>query len=243
MSSNVGTDDQPLFTTHAEAVAYGKKIHGNSGFGVKTVTTSEGQKRFNIYQPDLNMMGVQQTEPKPVPMVAKKQASIPSDSVGDERLFAADSDEEELEFLRQLQGNYVKSEREFLDDMSPFGQKDKIRYNRNYESYRDAQRAQQIKYNPDFAEWEDRIKVLEDRINASKPKPVVKKAPIDTAATDFVQRDAMANVTNSQVAPNVVIQDNSVNSSSQTSTTVSNKPPMPSPLNNNRTRANAYAMV
>jgi len=203
----------------------------------------------NLAQPSTAQPSTPPIETPPRPkVVAKKQASIPSDSVGDERLVSASSDEQELERLRRRNKGtydiYVPSYENFQNDRDRVSYEDFNRFGGDYDEFRKQREEDLLRNNKEYADREARIKILEDRINALEMQPTaLQKPPIDTAATEFVQRDALANVTNSQAAPNVVIQDNSVNSSSQSNTTVSNKPPMPSPLNNNRTRANAYAMV
>lgn len=71
-------------------------------------------------------------------------------------------------------------------------------------------------------------------------KADVIKPPVDVT-TEVVQKETMENVASSQAAPNVIIQDNSVNSSNQNSNTVIPPTPMSSPTNDNRTRASAYS--
>ena len=64
----------------------------------------------------------------------------------------------------------------------------------------------------------------------------------NNAVTNEIATQTIANTANSQSAP-IVIQDNSVNSSQQSnvSNNTSAPAPMRSPVNNNRTRASAYA--
>lgn len=74
-----------------------------------------------------------------------------------------------------------------------------------------------------------------DKLTSRPEKPMV-----DTAVTDYVEKESVASATAQSAAP-VVIQDNSVNMPSQTSVNQSNiqQPPMSSPVKDNGTRVAA----